>query len=78
MRPAYTHEYASGIVEYEQTANARVPRTLIVSAHIPLDKSSAGYDAQKVAQLEADVADFAKRNNVRVVFTQGEINASRS
>jgi hypothetical protein len=68
----FSHKDAWGSVEYKATTDALDARTLIMTASIPLNELAVDYDAQRVAQLRADVDTYAnKRGIVQVVFRQG-------
>jgi hypothetical protein len=75
MRTAFKHQFAEGMVLYEEISNGtRVPQTLIVAAAISLDRNAVSYDEQKFAELNADVAEFVKRNEIaHVQWVQGAI-----
>jgi hypothetical protein len=78
MRVPFKHKYGEGIVLYAETGNALVPDTLIVAATVPLDKSSKGYDAGKIAELKAEISAFTHKHNItKLVLTQGEVSAHR-
>jgi hypothetical protein len=68
----FIHRDARGIVEYKAATDALVARTLIVTASIPLDELAIDYDAQRVAQLRADVDTYANKRGIALVaFRQG-------
>ena len=68
----FSHKDAWGSVEYKAATDALDARTLIMTASIPLNELAIDYDAQRVAQLRADVDTYAnKRGIVQVVFRQG-------